>query len=174
MKEPMQLEEYLRESLKFTDAAHKFFDDPTPMNYYKLSAACESHQRVTETACAFVRKVLETRDPDLAERNKSQLRSYINAKGARLGVLEEKPTSEIAPTSDLHALRRLQHEPQLVHKFEQRCDLEILLAELASTLEQWNALYRELYSFVFWHGHPLPAWASSSTTPHKDRSDFTM
>jgi hypothetical protein len=53
-----------------------------------------------------------------------------------------------------------------------RRDLEIL-AELASTLEKWNALYRELYSFVFWDGRPLPVRSSSATPPHQGRSDFT-
>jgi hypothetical protein len=169
MNEPMELEEYIRASRRFTDAAHKFKNDNIQVNYYKLSESCRLHQGVSTKACAFARKVIETRGPDLAVR--SQLSNYIEVKGQFLGVIKaehmelpsllgNEPTSdhlrvieEIAPTGDLYVLRQLQAKPELVRKCEQTPDLEICLDKLASTLEQWNALYRELYSVVK-YGHP--------------------
>jgi hypothetical protein len=162
MNEPNQLEEYRQEIPKFINAAYRFQRDRSRLNYDRFAAACESHQRVTESACAFAREVIETTDPIVSDTYRSQLRPYMNAHGAQLGVLEEKPEGEIAPTSDLYALRRLQDDPELVRHLEH---LKIPVAELRSSLEKWNALYRELYSFVFWDGRPLPVWSSSATSP---------
>ena len=147
----MQLEEYIRESRKFSDAAHKLIEDTTRVNYYKLGEACKSHQRITANACAFALEVAETRERDLAEKHRSQLKKYINERTGPLPSL----TEEKEPNIDIHALKLLQAKPELVRQFEQTPDLELCLAELASTLEKWYALYRKLYSFVFRDGHPI-------------------
>jgi hypothetical protein len=158
MNAPIQLEEYRLGQPKFTNAAHRFKEDRSHLNYDGLIAACEPHQRVTASACAFAREVIETTDPVVIERYRSQLRPYMNANGAQLGVMEEKPEGEIAPTRDLYALRLLQDDPELMLTFEQSG--KEILEKLASTLELWNTLYRQLYSFVFWDGRALPVWSS--------------
>lgn len=159
MNEPMQLEEYIRESKKFSDAAHKFMDaahkslkDTARLNYYKLSEACKSHQHVTANACAFALEVIETRDGDLDEKHRSQLQNYINVRTGPLPSLKEE---EKEPNIDIHALKLLQQNPELVRQFERTPDLELCLAELASTLEKWYVLYRKLYSIVFRYGYPI-------------------
>lgn len=151
MNEPMQLEEYILESRKFSNAAHKLIEDTTPLHYYKLGEACKSHQRVTANACAFALEVIETRDGDLDEMHRSQLKNYIQVKFGPLPSL----TEEKEPNLDIHALKLLQAKPELVRQFEQTPDLELCLGELASTLEKWYALYRKLYSFLFRDGLPI-------------------
>jgi len=152
MNEPRQLEEYIRESRKFSGAAHKFLKDTTRVNYYKLSEACRSHQRVTANACAFALEVIETRDGDLDEKHESQLKHFIQVRIGPLPSLKEK---EEEPNVDIHALNLLLAKPELVRQFERTHDLELCLAELASTLEKWYALFRKLYSFLFRDGYPI-------------------
>jgi lysyl-tRNA synthetase, class II len=150
MSKPTQLEEYIQSASRFCEAVYSFTDKSDRLYYDKLVDAYRAHRAVTENAGAFVLNVIETEERDLAEKYRSQLKTYINM---RSGPLPSRNEKEEEPNIDLHALNMLRKlMVEQVHRFEQFPDLEPTIAELANTLKRWYRLYWKLCDFVFSHG----------------------